>query len=111
AAITPRHLGLRAVLAKSFARIHWQNLANFGVLALEFTDPGDYDRVQPGDRLRLEGLHAALADDAEPVVTVRNTTRGEEYRLRHHLSPRLRRNVLAGGIIPALARSAAGKAS
>ncbi|NUQ99496.1 MAG: aconitate hydratase [Streptomyces sp.] len=111
AAITPRHLGLRAVLAKSFARIHWQNLANFGVLPLEFTDAGDYDRIRPGDRLRLEGLHTALADDAEPVVTVRNTTRGEEYRLRHHLSPRLRHDVLAGGIIPALARPTAGRTS
>src|SRR5205807_2073234 len=66
AAITPRHLGLRAVIAVSFARIHWQNLANFGVLALEFTDPADRDRIRQGDTLRLTGLHAALAPDAEP---------------------------------------------
>ena len=45
AAIAPRYLGLRPVIAKSFARIHWQNLANFGVLAVEFDDPDDYDRV------------------------------------------------------------------
>ncbi|WP_306458666.1 hypothetical protein [Streptomyces sp. OV198] len=61
AAITLRYLGLRAVLAQSYARIHWQNLANFGVLPLEFDDPADHDRIQPGDRLSLDGLHAAFA--------------------------------------------------
>ncbi|MFC5720946.1 aconitate hydratase [Streptomyces gamaensis] len=104
AAITPRYLGLRAVVAKSYARIHWQNLANFGVLALEFTDPDDYDRIDPGDRLRLEGLHAALAPGAEPRLSLRNTTKDETYAVRHRLSDGRRRTVLAGGIIPALAR-------
>ncbi|MGW7001282.1 aconitate hydratase [Streptomyces sp. NPDC054933] len=104
AAITPRYLGLRAVIAKSFARIHWQNLANFGVLALEFDDPADYDRIRPGDRLQLAGLHAALAPDAEPKLRVRNTTRDEEYAVHHQLSARRRNAVLAGGIIAALAR-------
>ncbi|MFI6345543.1 aconitate hydratase [Streptomyces sp. NPDC050560] len=103
AAITPRYLGLRAVIAKSYARIHWQNLANFGVPALEFADPGDYDRVRRGDELRLTGLRAALAPDAEPELTAVNTTRGEEYRLRHRLPAHRRRSVLAGGIIPAVA--------
>ncbi|MCQ4041158.1 aconitate hydratase [Streptantibioticus rubrisoli] len=107
AAITPRYLGLRAVVAKSFARIHWQNLANFGVLALEFDDPADYGRIQPGDRLRLTGLHAALTADAEPRLRVRNITRDEEYGVHHHLSPRRREAVLAGGVIPALAREEA----
>ncbi|MGW2371082.1 aconitate hydratase [Kitasatospora sp. NPDC001683] len=110
AAITPRLLGLRAVLAKSYARIHWQNLANFGVLALEFADPADYDRIEPGDRLTLPGLHRALAADADGHITAHNTTRHEEYRLTHRLSPSQRRAVLAGGTIPALAgtvRSAA----
>jgi aconitate hydratase len=105
AAITLRHLGLRAVLAKSYARIHWQNLANFGVLPLEFDDPGDHDRIQPGDRLRLDGLHEALAPEASSVLTAHNTSRDETYRLRHHLSARQRRAVLAGGVIPALAPS------
>ncbi|WP_151475994.1 aconitate hydratase [Streptomyces albicerus] len=103
AAITLRHLGLRAVLARSYARIHWQNLANFGVLALEFDDPDDQARIQPGDRLRLDGLHEALAPEAPPTLTARNTTREETYRLHHHLSDRQRRAVLSGGTIPALA--------
>jgi aconitate hydratase len=56
AAITPRYLGLAVVIARSFARIHWQNLANFGILALEFANPADLDRIEPGDVLRLDDL-------------------------------------------------------
>ncbi|WP_017569386.1 aconitate hydratase [Nocardiopsis halotolerans] len=102
AAITPRYLGLRAVVAKSFARIHWQNLANFGVLALRFDDPGDYDRIDTGDVLVLDGLEDALSSG--PELTVRNTTKGEEHRLNHQLSPAQVDAVLAGGQIPLLAR-------
>ncbi|MFI2609404.1 aconitate hydratase [Kitasatospora sp. NPDC018619] len=102
AAITPRLLGLRAVLAKSFARIHWQNLANFGILPLEFTDPADHDRITQGDRLLLSGLHQALAHGADPRLTVHNATTDEDYRVTHRLSPRQRDAVLAGGVIPAL---------
>lgn len=103
AAIAPRYLGLRAVIAKSYARIHWQNLVNFGVLPLEFEDPADYDRIGPDDRLHVSGLHEALAPGGEPALRVRNATRDEEYTVRHRLSPRQREAVLAGGIIPALA--------
>jgi aconitate hydratase len=103
AAITPRLLGLRAVLAKSFARIHWQNLANFGVLALEFADPADYDRIAQGDELSLEGLQAGLGPGHEPHLLVHNTTKGEAYEVTHRLSGRQRSAVLAGGVIPALA--------
>ncbi|GAA3721935.1 aconitate hydratase [Spinactinospora alkalitolerans] len=102
AAITPRYLGLHAVIAKSFARIHWQNLANFGVLALEFADPADYDRIDAGDVLVLRDLAETLPSGAE--LTVRNDTKGEEYRLRHRLSPPQVEAVLAGGQIPLLAR-------
>jgi aconitate hydratase len=105
AAITLRHLGLRAVIAISYARIHWQNLANFGVLALEFDDPADYDRIQPGDRLRLDGLHEALAPGTPPTLIARNTTRTEDLRLHHRLSDRQRQAVLAGGALPALAEA------
>lgn len=103
AAIAPRYLGLRAVIAKSYARIHWQNLANFGVLALVFDDPNDYERINVGDRLRLPGLHAALSPEGDPTIRVSNTTRNEEYVVHHRLSSRQREAVMAGGIIPALA--------
>ncbi|PRX51352.1 aconitase [Prauserella shujinwangii] len=103
AAIAPRHLGLKAVLAKSFARIHWQNLANFGILALEFADPGDYDRIEQGDTLRLTGLREGLPGG--PDLVVRNVSKDEDYRMRHRLSERQIEAVLAGGRIPLLARS------
>ena len=89
------------MLAKSFARIHWQNLANFGVLALEFVDAGDYDRIDQGDTLVIDGLRATLA--TSPQLTVTNTSRHEQYQVRHQLSPRQVEMVLAGGHIPLLA--------
>ncbi len=100
AAITPRYLGLRAVIAKSFARIHWQNLANFGILALEFADPGDYERIDQGDTLVLESVRDRLT--AGPGLTVLNRDKDERYRLRHRLSERQAEAVLAGGRIPLL---------
>ncbi|WP_197319171.1 aconitate hydratase [Saccharomonospora sp. NB11] len=102
AAITPRYLGLHAVIAKSFARIHWQNLANFGILALEFVDPADHDRIDQGDVVSVRNLRSDLADGE---LTIRNDTKHEEYRVRHRLSPRQREAVVAGGRIPLLARS------
>lgn len=103
AAITPRYLGLRAVIAKSFARIHWQNLANFGILALEFTDPADYDRIESGDVLALEDVRNTL--DSGNELTVYNVTRGENYPVFHSLSARQVRAVQLGGQIPLLAVS------
>ncbi|HEX7009137.1 MAG TPA: aconitate hydratase [Phycisphaeraceae bacterium] len=98
AALAPRYLGLRAVLAKSLARIHKQNLSNFGILPLTFDDPADYDRIQPGDRLRLEHLHQHLRrDERLPVL---NVTRNQVLHARHHLSPRQVDFVLQGGLIP-----------
>jgi aconitate hydratase len=101
AAIAPRHLGLRVVIAKSFARIHWQNLANFGVLALEFDDPDDYDNVDQDDTLRITGVRDALAD--KDTLQVDNVTKDSSFTVRHRLSPRQVNDVLAGGLIPRLA--------
>lgn len=98
AAITPRFLGARAVIAESFARIHWQNLANFGVLALEFADAADHERVQQGDVLVLDGVREAIASG--PELVAHNATRDEDYRLVHRLSPRQVELVLDGGLIP-----------
>lgn len=101
AAIAPRHLGLLVVIAKSFARIHWQNLANFGVLALEFADAADYDTVAQDDVLTIGGVRQALSD-GQPI-TVTNTTQNTSFDVRHRLSPRQVQHVLAGGLIPWLA--------
>jgi len=98
AAIAPRFLGLRVVLAKSYARIHWQNLANFGVLALEFVDDADYDEVDRGDTVVVEDLHAALRQGDTLAARIGD----RPVRLRHRLSPRQVDTVLAGGILPLL---------
>ena len=101
AAIVPRYLGLRLVIARSYARIHWQNLVNFGVLPLEFTDSGDYEDIHQGDRLVIENARDALTGGAQ--ISIRNTRTGQACQARHRLSPRQVKIVLSGGLIPLLA--------
>ena len=98
AAIAPRYLGLRVVIAKSYARIHWQNLANFGILGLEFDDAADYDRIERDDELAFSDLRSAL-ESGSGTVEVQNTTKDESYTLRHRLSPRQVEMITAGGLI------------
>jgi len=104
AVIAPRYLGLRVVIAKSFARIHGQNLANFGILPLLFTDPGDYDRLQQGDVLTFTGLNEQLSAGQQVITTTQNG--GREMELSHQLSGRQIEMILAGGRIPLAARDA-----
>jgi aconitate hydratase len=99
AAIAPRYLGLRAVLAKSFARIHWQNLANFGILPLEFDDEAGYDGVDQGDVLALRGLHESLSAENRSFE-IENVTKGQTLTVVHRLSPRQVEMVREGGLIP-----------
>jgi aconitate hydratase len=97
AVLAPRFLGLRLVLAKSFARIHWQNLINFGVLPLRFCDASDYDRLETGDSLEIENVHERLR--AGKRITVRNGRRSYTFAAEHQLSPRQLEIILAGGLI------------
>jgi aconitate hydratase len=97
AALAPRHLGLRLVLAKTFARIHRQNLINYGVLPLTFAESGERDAIESGDVIELSGLRAALEDGGN--VTVRLPAKQREIATRHDLSARQRRILLAGGLI------------
>jgi aconitate hydratase len=108
AALTTRYLGLRAVLARSFARIHRQNLVNFGVLPLEFAERADYDRIDQGDILVFD---TKTADESGEIdeITVRNRTKHEDYRLRHGLSPRQSDIMRGGGLIPKIKRELSGK--
>ncbi|MEJ2868538.1 aconitate hydratase [Actinomycetospora sp. OC33-EN08] len=102
AAICPRYLGLRVVIAKSFARIHWQNLANFGILALE-CDDDTYDVIDRSATLSFSDVHAQLQGGDE----VRGEADGTEYTFRHQLSPRQVSMVLAGGLIRQVAEEEA----
>ncbi|TLN00791.1 aconitate hydratase, partial [bacterium] len=94
AALAPMYLGVKAVITKSFARIHRANLINFGILPLTFVDEADYDKIEQGDRLELA---AGALSDAE--LTVKNVTRGTEFKVRHDLTERQAAIVLAGGLL------------
>jgi aconitate hydratase len=96
AAIAPLYLGVRAVLAKSFARIHMQNLVNFGLLPLILVKDEDYDQIRAGDRLALGQIREQLANG---VLSVRNITRDTVYPVTHGLSKRQIEIVLAGGLL------------
>jgi aconitate hydratase len=96
AALGPRFLGLRVVLARGFARIHAQNLVNFGILPLEFIDPSDYDQIDSGDMLVLDNLREKIRQDR---VSIENRNPGRTFEARHHLSARQIDVLLAGGAI------------
>jgi aconitate hydratase len=97
AASGPMALGVRAVLAKSFARIHRANLINWGIVPLEFEDAGAYETVEQGDRLRIEGLRSRLA--SRELLTVVNERSGARFVVRCPLTGRERDILLAGGLL------------
>jgi aconitate hydratase len=97
AALGPQYLGLRAVLTKGFARIHAQNLINFGVLPLTFINLDDYDSIQADDVLRLTDLRRVLTEGGE--LFVENVTRQRKFQMRHDMSPRQVQFLLRGGLI------------
>jgi aconitate hydratase len=96
AALAPRYLGLRVVLARSFARIHGQNLVNFGILPLSFVDPAEYDWLGNGDILVLKDLHEKVPRGR---ILIDNRTRGRTFEACHDLSPRQVQVLLEGGLI------------
>jgi aconitate hydratase len=97
AAVGPMLLGVRAVIVKSFARIHRANLINWGVAPLIFDDPAAYDGIARDDRLRLDGLRSALA--AGTRVRVTNTRTGATFTVSCVLTPRERDILLDGGLL------------
>jgi aconitate hydratase len=102
AAICPAALGVRAVLAKSFERMHKANLVNFGILPLVFADPADYDRIDQGDELAIDGLRESVASGATEL-SVRDVTKSIEIVLSCELTERQRRIAIAGGALAAAA--------
>jgi aconitate hydratase len=97
AALAPMHLGVRVVIAKSFARIHLANLINNGILPLVFGTPSDYDTLDLGDELVLSGVRATLQED-RPVDVV-NRTKGLHYTFYPRFSRRELAYLLAGGLL------------
>ncbi len=97
AALAPLYLGIRAVIVKSFARIHVANLINAGILPLTFSNEADYDRIDLGDTLVLENIHKSI-QNGTPVV-LKNETKNESYPLCSEFSDRQRAMLLAGGLL------------
>ena len=97
AAIAPRYLGQRAVIAKSYARIGWQNLANFGIPPLEWKNDEDYEDVDQGDVLAVKNIREEIENGNE--VTIINKTKNKEYKVKHTFSERQKEAVLHGGVI------------
>lgn len=97
AALVPLYLGIKAVLVKSFARIHCANLANAGIIPLQFTDEADYDRIDEGDSLKLPAIKTEL--EAGCNVTVVNETKGTKFSVKAILTDRERGMVIAGGLL------------
>ena len=96
AALAPAQLGVRAVIAKSFARIHRRNLIAQGIVPLLFRDPSDYDKAELGQTWRIAELHS-IADGNDEIPV--ETSEGRSFTLTHDLLPREREIVVAGGLI------------
>ncbi len=97
AAMGPMYMGVKGVVAKSFARIHKANLVNFGLLPLTFADPGVYDTIAEGDVLAAEDVHAGIERGR---FTMRNETKGTSFEVEIDLTERERTILKAGGVLP-----------
>ncbi len=95
AALAPMYLGIKAVIAKSFARIHKANLVNFGILPLTFVDENDYDTFKEEDILEIDVSPIGTSNE----LVVKNITGGNEFRVRHDLTPRQVVIIKAGGLL------------
>lgn len=98
AALVPLYLGIRAVVAKSFARIHQANLINNGILPLTFQNEADYDDIDQMDELALPGIRAAIQAGQEQL-TLRNQTKNRDYTVLLPLTDRQRGMILSGGLL------------
>jgi aconitate hydratase len=94
AALAPKYLGVKAVIVRSFARIHLANLINFGIVPLTFKNPADYDGLEPGDHIQV------IIGNLLGQVILKNVTDGTEAELVHALSPLDAQILKAGGKLP-----------
>lgn len=107
AALAPVYLGIKAVLARSFARIHCANLINFGILPLVFNNPEDYGRLEQDDELRINKLNEAL-DEHRPL-TVLNKTKQFTFSVTANLTPRQVEIIKSGGLLNHTRKQSAGE--
>ncbi|MFX0069681.1 MAG: aconitate hydratase, partial [Candidatus Hermodarchaeota archaeon] len=96
AALAPRYLGIKAVIAKSFARIHRDNLVNFGIVPFVFVNENDYEKVYENDILEIKAIKTALNNNSKKLK-VRNLTQNSDFEVNHDLSEREISIIIAGG--------------
>ncbi len=97
AALCPMFLGVKAVIAKSFERIHSANLINFGIVPLTFKTEADYDGIEFGDEIQIPNIREVISKE-EPLI-VKNLTKGKDFEVNYELSERQRNILLAGGML------------
>lgn len=97
AALVPLYLGIKAIITKSFARIHMANLINAGILPFTFANESDYDRINEGDELAFENIREIIKTGKK--ATLKNLTKNEEYELNYEFSQRQTDMLLAGGLL------------
>ena len=97
AALAPLYLGVKAVIVKSFARIHMANLINAGIIPLTFANEADYDRINQTDELKMTNLHNSIINADE--LTITNVTKGFDFKVKLDLSLRQREMLKAGGLL------------
>ncbi len=96
AALVPLYLGVKIVVAKSFARIHAANLINAGIIPFEFTSEEDYNKINQGDSLTVENLYNSLE---KGMATLKNNTTKEEIQIKYNFTPRQIAIIKAGGLL------------
>jgi aconitate hydratase len=99
AALCPMYLGVKAVIAKTIERIHLDNLANFGIVPLQFINPSLYDVINQGDKIEIPEITKALESGEEEIIAI-DKTANKEFKLKIPLTDRQRKFVLAGGLLP-----------
>ena len=97
AALCPMFMGTKAVIAKSFERIHTANLINFGIIPLTFKNDNDYSKVEQGDDLEIHNIKNII--ESGEGLRVKNKTKGTEFEVDYNLSDRQREIILAGGTL------------
>ncbi len=95
AALAPRYLGIKAVLVKSFARIHLANLINFGIIPLTFADPLDYDKVKLGDKIEFSDIKNIIKNNKELIIKID----GKNIKLNYNFTDRQKEIIFAGGLL------------
>ena len=95
---SPMYLGIQAVIARSFARIHRSNLINFGIVPLLFEDDEDFKKIESGDRIQIRAMKKSLDEDQRYQAL--NLTKNYQFTIYSDLNEREKEIILSGGLLP-----------